>query len=169
MKPFGSIMEFWAMRSPRERRMLASGAACLCLVLFYVGLWDPGLTARKRLLAALPVMRAQVEQMRVQREEITALRKLKPTGTASSDIASLLKAAATRGVITNSLERIDALSPQRARVVSRAMAFDAWVRWVGELQRDFGIRIESCNLVALEAPGMVRMDTVFAIQGETAR
>lgn len=160
--------ELWASRSPRERRMLAVGAACAGLLLLYAALWEPGLAARQRLAAALPTMRAQVEQMRSQQREIASLRRSQPPGAASSNVASLLQAAAARSAIGNSIERIDAVSPQRARISSPAISFDAWLLWIAGLQREFGIRVETCNIGALERPGMVRVEAVLAAATDEA-
>ena len=156
-----ALAVFWATRSARERALLLGGVACAALVLLYAALWDPGLAARKRLAASLPVMRAQVEDMRAQRKEIVRLRRSAPAAASTGELKSLLQAAAARSAIGGSIERMDALSPQAVRIVAPSASFDAWLLWLAEVQREFGVRVASASIAAAGRPGIVRLEAVL--------
>lgn len=160
-----ALAQFWATRTARERAVLLGGAACAALVLLYVALWEPGLAARKRLGASLPVMRAQLEEMRSQRREIVRLRKSSSASAAAGELKPLLQAAAARSAVGGSIERMDALSAQAVRIAAPAADFDAWLLWVGQLQREFGVRVASASIAATGRSGVVRVDAVLTTGG----
>jgi general secretion pathway protein M len=160
-----ALTEFWSERSARERKVLAVGGALTLLALLYLFLWEPGLAASKKLSATLPKLRAQVEDMRAQQKEIAALRKNVAAASQSGDVKALLHAAVARSSLLNSVQRIDAASMDRATMVAAAANFDDWLGWIGELQRDFGVRLERCSIAALDQPGVVRIEATFVAPG----
>jgi general secretion pathway protein M len=155
------LSEFWSERAPRERVLLAGAAVAVVLVALYLFLWQPGLAASRRLAASLPKLRAQVELMRMQQAEIAALRKRVGTVAQAGDLKSLLQASVARAPFLKSVQRIDAPSGDRATVVVAAVAFDEWLRWAAEAQREAGARLEKCRITALDQPGMVRAEANF--------
>jgi type II secretory pathway component PulM len=152
----------WDARSARERAVLVAGAALIVLAALYAFLWEPGLAARARLGAALPKLRAQVEDMRLQQKELGQLRKSLAAKTAPADLKALLQSSAAGTAFAASVERVEALSPGRALFAAGAVGFDAWLEWVEALQRDSGVRVETCRVLALDQPGMVRVEARFA-------
>jgi hypothetical protein len=46
-------------------------------------------------------------------------------------------------------------------VSSPALDFDLWLAWTAALQRDFGVHLEACLLVALPQRGQVRVEATF--------
>ena len=159
------VREFWNERAPRERALLVGGALAVALVALYLFLWQPGLAAGRRLSAALPKLRAQVELMRAQQAEIAALRKSTPTAAQTGDLRPLLQSSLARAPFFKSVQRIDAPSGERATVVVGSADFDDWLRWAADAQREAGARLERCRITALGAPGMVRAEATFAALG----
>ena len=47
--------------------------------------------------------------------------------------------------------------------------FDIWLTWIAALQRDFGVHLETCSLVALPQPGQVRVDATFVTATPSGR
>ena len=45
------------------------------------------------------------------------------------------------------------------------LPFDAWLAWIGNAQRELGIRVDACRISALDQPGMVRLEAIFAAGG----
>lgn len=160
-----ALAAFWEDRSARERAVLLA-AACLALVAaLYVLLWEPGLAARRSLAATLPRLRAELEDMRAQRDEIAALRKELGAGSRRGELQNLLRASTARTSFAKALERIDALANGSVLVQAAPVGFDAWLEWVESLQRELGVRLEACRIVALEQPGLVRVEARFAPRG----
>jgi type II secretory pathway component PulM len=159
------IVAFWRERSGRERAVLMVAAALTLAAVLYAFLWEPGLAARRSLSATLPRLRAQLEDMRWQRQEIVALRKESSAATQRGDLALVLRGSAAQTPFAGAVERIDALPNGSVRMQAARVPFDAWLAWTESLQRQLGVRVESCRISALDQPGMVRLEASFASGG----
>jgi type II secretory pathway component PulM len=157
-----ALIAFWPERSRRERTVLATAGALVLAAALYALLWEPGLEARKRLSATLPRLRAQVEDMRLQKKEVELLRKAPAASSQGADLRALLRASVERSALQKSVERIEWRTNDRVLVAAAAVDFDQWLDWVGALQRELGVRLDSCEISALAQPGLVRIEAVFA-------
>lgn len=155
------LLEIWSERTPRERMWLAGGATAVVLVALYLFLWEPALAASRRLDAALPKLRAQAELMRAQQSEIAALRRSAGNVT-QVDLRAALQAGLAGAPFQKSVQAIDMLSTDRARLQVGSARFDDWLRWSADLQRHSGVRLERCIVTALGEPGAVRVEATFA-------
>lgn len=144
----------------RESKLLLFGAAFLALALLYALLWEPGMKSRERLSAALPKLRAQVEDMKRQKKEVEALRKALGAAPQGADLRALLRASAERSAIRGAVERIEWRGEQ-VLVVAASVDFDPWLDWVRGLQRELGVRVVGAEIKALPQPGLVRVEAVF--------
>lgn len=165
MKPGAIIAGFWAACTARQRTAIAAGIAVVAATALYVLLWEPGLAARQSLSATLPRLRAQLEDMRWQRQEVMALRKQLGASTPGGDPAALLRASAAQTPFAPAFERIESLSGGKVRMQAALLPFDGWLAWIGNVQRELGIRVEACRISALDQPGMVRLEAIFAPGG----
>jgi type II secretory pathway component PulM len=165
MSPRATIAGFWASCTARQRAAIAAAIVLAAGTALYLLLWEPGLAARRSLSAALPRLRAQLQDMRWQREELAALRKTVGTSTPPGDLAAVLRASAAQAPFASAVERIEGLPGGKARMQAGALPFDAWLAWVGNLQRELGIRVDACRIGALDQPGMVRLEASFAAGG----
>jgi len=163
-----AIAGFWAERSGRERSVLLVAVTVVLAAALYAFLWEPGLAARKSLSETLPRLRAQLEDMRLQREEIMALRKTLDAGPRRGDLGNLLRASAAQSPIAKSVERIDPLPNGSVMLRAAPVSFDAWLGWLENLQRELGVRLEACRVSALEQPGLVQVEARFAPRAANA-
>jgi len=161
------IVAFWSERSGRERAVLLIAAALAISAALYAFLWAPGLAARASLSTTLPRLRAQIEDMRLQRDEIRALRKQPGAASARGDLATLLRASAAGTAFEKSVQRVDALPDGGVQFLAEPVAFDAWLDWLERLQREFGVRLEAGSIRALDRPGLVRVEARFGSGGAT--
>ena len=157
-----ALREFWDARSGRERVVLAAAAALAIAAALYGLLWEPGLKASARLSTALPLLRAQVEDMRQQQKEIVLLRKRSGITSPAADLRALLRASVARSPFAGAAPSIEWQSNERVVFVAASVDFDPWLQWVGGVQRELGIRLESCQVNALDQPGKVRVEASFA-------
>jgi general secretion pathway protein M len=162
------LREFWAERAARERVLLAGGAAAIALVALYLFLWQPGLAAGRRLSATLPKLRAQVELMRVQQSQIAALRKSAAAAGQSGELRLVLQAALASAPFQKSVQRFELPSAERASLHVASARFEDWLRWVSELQRHSGVRLDRCGVNPLGEPGMVRIEATLVGPGAAA-
>jgi type II secretory pathway component PulM len=163
-----SMAAFWRSRSRRERAILVSAASIAAAALLYGLVWEPGLAAREKLSAALPRMRAQLEDMRLQQKEVLTLRKQLKSAPQRTDLKSLLQDSAARAPFARSVERVDAVAADRVFFAAGSVDFDAWLDWAAGLQRDFGARIDTSKFVATEHAGLVRVEATFVARNASA-
>jgi len=77
----------------------------------------------------------------------------------------LLRASVQQQPFAGSVERTEALPGGGALVRVAVVGFDAWLDWLERMQREFGVRLETCRITALEGPGMVQVEARFAARG----
>jgi general secretion pathway protein M len=157
-----ALAAFWEDRSAKERTLLLAAVCAALVAALYALLWEPGLAARRSRVATRPRLRAELEDMRAQREEIAALRKELGAGSRRGELQDLLRASAARAPFAKAPERFDALASGSVLMQAAPLSFDAWLEWVENLQRELGVRLEACRVVALEQPGLVRVEARFA-------
>lgn len=162
MKLWATIAGYWSAGSPRERAAVGGAAALVVAAALYVFLWEPGLAARQSLSAALPRLRAQLEDMRWEREEIAALRKELGATARRGDLAVVVRASAAQTAFASKVERIEALPDGRVRMIAGPVPFAAWLAWIESLQRELGVRVDTSRISALDQPGLVRLEASFA-------
>jgi len=162
MRIASGITGFWSGLSARERFVVALAVALVLSAGLYLALWAPGMAARQSLSAALPRLRAQLEDMRWQREEVLALRKQVGASTQPGDLGAVLRASAAQASFAQAIERVETLPGGKARVVGGPLPFDAWLAWAGSLHRELGVRIDTCRINALDQPGQVRIEASFS-------
>lgn len=165
MKLGATIAGFWAACTTRQRAAVAAAIVVAAGTALYFLLWEPGLAARQSLSATLPRLRAQLEDMRWQREEVIALRRQVGASTPRGDLAALLRASAAQAPFASAIERIEGLPGGKVRMQAGPLPFDAWFAWIGNVQRELGIRVDACRIGALDQPGMVLLEAVFAAGG----
>jgi len=154
---------YWTARAPREKALVACAAISILAAIAYLVLLGPGRAARERLAARLPVMRAQIDDMRQQQKEIVILRKKLGAASQRTDLRTLLESSAARTPFASAMERLVAGSGEKVTMRASPVAFDDWLAWVEGLQRDFGVRLDACQISALGQPGLVRIEAVFAV------
>ena len=153
---------YWKAISARERAVLAVGAVLVLGTALYLFLWEPGMAARRSLSASLPRLRAQLEDMRWQREEVVALRKKLGASSARGDVAATLRASAGQAPFASAVEHIEGMPGGKARMQAGPVPFHAWLAWADNLHRELGVRVDACAIHALDQPGMVRVEASFS-------
>jgi len=163
-----SAKDFWRARSDRQKMMLSAAGAVVVVAAAYFVLFAPALSASRELSATLPVLRAQVEDMRQQLKEIAILRKKVASTTQRADLKTLLQSSAAGSSFVNSIEKIESLSGSRALFLAGPTRFDDWLDWIVRLQSEFGIRLDGCKINSTDQPGLVRVEATFVSAGQPA-
>ena len=50
-------------------------------------------------------------------------------------------------------------------IIVSDVPFDEWLAWTENLQREFGIRVDTCKIAASVEPGLVRLEAIYAPSG----
>ena len=162
------LNRYWTARAPRERLFVGVAATAVFVAIAYLILLGPGRAAREQLAARLPVMRAQIDDMQQQQKEIALLRKKLAATSQRTDLKALLENSATRTSFASSMERLVAVSAENVTMRATPVVFDDWLAWVENLQREFGVRLDACQISALGQPGLVRIEATFTVGPSSA-
>lgn len=156
------FIQFWRIRTPRERLVLAGGSTLLVLALGFAYGWLPIQRDLVQLRQTLPQLREQAQQLQRDAQEVGRLKTQPAVIRAAGNLALAVE---QRAIASGLRERIESITPQgvgHVRVVLPQLAFDDWLSWASELQTSDGIRVESARIEAGDTTGMVSIDAVLA-------
>lgn len=143
----------WEARAPRERRILATGAGFVLLVLVWLLLIDPAMTARANLQKTVPALRQQVASLQAMARE-AAMVTAQASNTASLQAQtqeSIEAGLAARGLKAQSI----VLSGDVVRVQFNAASYSALLDWVAGVQRSAAMVMVEASITALEQADQV--------------
>jgi general secretion pathway protein M len=155
-----TLRAVWYARNPRERMALGTGTIALALMLMYALVWEPVRAEQKRLRESLPLLRAQAAQLAADVAEAKRLRDLAQAQVDPSNPRAALAAVADRAGVRPSITSITEASPGRVQLVLDPLAYEALVRWIGELTRTPGFAVETLILGRARASGTVLVQTL---------
>ena len=141
--------EFWQARNPRERVILSYGGVFLLLTLLYGLAWLPISEGRKKLSANLPQLRADVAQMRTHAQQISGLQA--STGAASGEPRQAAESGLQSANLRDKVSAIDRVDAQRVRITVNGMPFDALLMFLGDMQSQQRLRVETLQIQSADA------------------
>jgi len=145
-----------ALRSPRERRVLAVGGLALLVLLGYGGIYEPVRQARMKLAERLPTQRAELRLMRVQAVEIERLRT--HVGAAGKGtLEQRIKSSAAAYNLGEAFSRFTALTPEQIQVVTQPLPTGSWIDWLADLERQ-GVSVVRCRISASDQMGLASLE-----------
>jgi general secretion pathway protein M len=151
---------FWDGLAARERGLIVFGLAVLLPIGLYLYIWQPVTEERARLTTRVQQLRVELTQLRADAEEIKRLQSQMPVRGGNSLEVIARQSAALFGL--PDLERsLSARGNDRLEVNLESVAFDAWLRWLGELGLQ-GVSLATCKVEAMPEPGMVRIKATLA-------
>ncbi|MDQ8021210.1 MAG: type II secretion system protein GspM [Moraxellaceae bacterium] len=154
-----SAITWWQQRAARER-LLISGALVLLVIGLLWTLHSWSQREARRLDRSLPLAQAQLRSMQDDAAELDRLRA-QPEQTrseAATWVPVLEDAARRHGLVLELRGDMGSIA-----VSGQGQSFDAFSRWLGDAQRELGLRVFSLELTR-EAAG-VRIDARLTPQG----
>jgi general secretion pathway protein M len=151
---------WWRQLAPRERRLISWGGTGLLAAVLYAYLWLPITVERHKLRANLPQLRANAAQMQRQAQEAAQLKASATPALRGEAIKSAIHQAANEAGLDSKTLQVNLLDEGRANIAWATVPFDAWTMLVANLQKNQGIRLESCTIEALPETGLVSVRAV---------
>lgn len=157
-----ALLRFWSERAPREKAILAAGAAVVLAALLYLLLIDPAASGIQRLTRTLPGLRAQAAQLQSLLAEASAL-KGRPQ--AASIPAAQLRTTLDQSLAKAGLKatRIHALSDTEYQISFAGVPYAGWTSWLAESERTLGARAVSVNATRANDAGTADIELVLRI------
>ena len=153
------IHDFLDGLAPRERNLLTAGVMILLPLGLYLYLWQPINSERTRLASRVTHLRGELVQLRADSQEVERLRAQHPIQN-SQTLEASIRLAATRFGMDDKSATLMPQGKDRLQVNLSSVAFDTWLRWVGELSLQ-GVSLVACKVEALPASGQVRIQATL--------
>lgn len=144
----------WSGLAERERRVVGAGGVALGLILVYLLVWEPLATARQQRELGLQAARA----LAVQLEELAASAgRAGRTAIQGKDQSLLAVVDQSRkaSALTKPPSRLQPEGDATVRIWLEDVPFDALVRWLGDLQTRYGVRVDNADIERESGPGLV--------------
>lgn len=139
------LLQYWAQLRPRERQLLMGAGGILVLMLLYLLLWEPLVSGADRLQQQVKDNRELVEWMRQSANEVRALQasRGRQGSIGGQSLLGVIDRTAKGSELGSAVKRIEPDGQERVRVWLERASFDDMVVWLDQIQRQFGLQIES--------------------------
>lgn len=152
-----SVAAWYASLARREQKLVLVGSAVIVLLVAYLGVIQPIVSARARLLH-------QVQQRRQLLAYInSAAPRLRAAGSPTNrsglnsghSVFTTVSAAAQNSPISGAVQRLEQTSDGDVQLSVSGASFDALIRWLGTLAAKDGISVTQANVQRAANPGTV--------------
>ena len=160
-------MKNWFLTlNPRERLFVSAAAAFVLFAFVWFGVWEPLDTGHKRVAENVATWQRSLAELRPMKGQVQASASARPAaaGQNQSLVVIVDNSLRQRGLY-GSLQRSQPTPGGNGiRVEFEAAAFDDLMLWLGDLHRQFGLRVESgsFSIASSESPGRVNSSVTLA-------
>lgn len=159
------IQTYWNGLPSRERWLLGSGFVSLFTVILVFYIWQPINRERLKLRTNLPQLKVNTQQMQLNALEVARIKALPllaplPVG----KMKETLEQSAVKFNLKNALTFVNVESAGRISIEMEKVSFDSWIRWLGNLQEQNRMLLESCQVEALTQPGIVKVKAKLVVK-----
>lgn len=153
---FERFRAWWATLAQREQRMLAAGAVFVAGAVLYLGVWEPVAQAGRERQLALEDARALATMLETLAVEVQRGRGT-GTGTAGAgqSLLSVVDQSRRASALTKPPSRLQPEGDAMVRIWLEDVPFDALLRWLGDLQLRYGVRVDTADIERESGPGLV--------------
>lgn len=157
---------WWDNLSQRERWLLGGGAVALLAFLFYLQVWEPFQASNRLLRQSVAEQRADLAWMRQAAVEVKRLNAAGASGgrAAASGGQSLLTVVdqtARAAGLGAALKRINPQGGDKLNAQMEQVEFDAFINWLGALERGHRITIVSMAVDRTDTAGLVNARVIL--------
>jgi general secretion pathway protein M len=145
----------WRRLAPRERRLIAAGAALVAAVATYLLVLGPFTRSLAKLRLEVPQARAQLATMREQANLVEHLRRGSSARAPATKLPALAEQTAETHGLRGMITRIETEGTNGLRVALEGAPFNPMVAWLAELQQRSGLRVETAAIESHDTAGAV--------------
>lgn len=155
------MRRWWLGLVPRERRVVVLGAVVVLTMLFYFLAWLPPHRGADELRRLLETQQGDLDYLRRAASEVMALKARQVRAEAPEALYALVERSAGTAGLADAIERIDPAGDGEVRVGLEQVAFDAMIRWLAGLRRDYGVVVATAAVRRGNQPGRVAVQLVL--------
>jgi general secretion pathway protein M len=153
MSSLERFQAWWSALAERERRVLGAGGVVLAGVVFYLGVWEPLAFARHRQQADLAAARALAVQLETL--AASAPRNAGPNAGAGLSLLAIIDQSGKTSALAKPPSRLQPEGDDTVRIWLEDVPFDGLMRWLGDLQSRYGVRVDNADIERESGPGLV--------------
>ena len=162
-------MKQWlASLNSRERQLVLGGAAVLFVMAAYLLVWEPMQKKAVQLEKSVAAQRSVYAWMQQAAQQVKGLRGSTPTKKLKGgSLLGTINTTAKKVLAGAVLKRVEEDRQQGVRVWIEQVAFDDLIRWLGQLQQQYGISVASLVTERHQQVGKVNVRLI--LQGGSAK
>lgn len=140
----------------RERILFSAGAACLLLIILYLLIWEPISMGISQEESRVAQQRETLQWMQRASVDVVALRGSGNAKLRSNEaLLTLVDRTARQAGLRNYIKRLKPQGNDLVQLWMEQTPFDILMQWLGTLETDYRITVQSATLDKLDQPGMV--------------
>ena len=154
------MKEWWTTLGTRERLMVFGGAVLLVPLLLWALVWQPLASGVQRLETEVAAQREGLQWMRNAAAELQQLRgsgAQAAAGLGGRSLLAVVDESARAAGLGGGLKRIEPDSTTAVRARLEGVPFDAVVKWLDELSRQFGVLATLVSIERAQGTGQVNV------------
>lgn len=151
-----NLQQWYASLAERERKTVLYGGIAAVVLLVLGGIWKLG-AAVDSAEARVETRRADLAWMQAVAPRLRAM----PAQNPDEPLPLLVDRTARDAGLAGALAGSDPAGPGALRVRLQGASFDQMVFWLGRLQQERGIVVDSANVDATESEGLVNASLVL--------
>jgi general secretion pathway protein M len=159
-------MKLWlAGLQERERRTLMLGAVALALILGYLYLFEPLMSAREQAGSRVQAQRALLAHLQRVAAEASLLKGSGPAtrAVAPQSILAAVDQSSRQAGIKPSIKRLTPEGSKKVRLWLEKASFDQLMGWLAGVNAQSGLVVENINLTPEDEPGLVRVNLTLVM------
>lgn len=156
-------MQWWNDLSTQERRALILGGGLTALLLGYLMLWQPLMTAVAKERRTLTSQESTLAWMELAALDAQVLRKSLRSQTAASggSLLGIIEKTGDAHGIRGYIQRIEPTGDREAQIWMDQVAFDRLIQWLETLQNNHGVVVKTLSVGREQTAGIVNVRLVL--------
>lgn len=151
---------------PREQLLISIAALLVFVTLCYFALIAPIANAVQQRTLRVERKQQDLAWMRTATPELMQLNASRGGASSGESLVVLITRSAQQAGVAGALTGQAPNGEHGMRVRLENASFDSLVLWLGQLQQQHGIGVESADITKSEKPGIVAASIVFARNGQ---
>ena len=150
---------------PRERTIVLSAGVLISVAILYLGIFGPLVNAVATREARINTKQQDLVWMRSVANNVRMASAAQAGGAGGESLVVLINRTAQQAGIASALVNQAPSGENSIRVRLERANFDAVVAWIGSLQQQYSIRVETASIDRGEKPGVINASLVLTRGG----
>ncbi|MFV1997440.1 MAG: type II secretion system protein GspM [Acidiferrobacterales bacterium] len=162
-KTLMQAVTYWRQRSRREKLIVMVAAGLVLVSIIYNIIWLPMQKSITSMRTAVPTYARQLEQMKSQARQIPTLATRNNLATTDEILSTIEKSLDTHA-LRQYMSKMELDRNSGAKLTLKNVNYSNLLKWILNLDRQYGIKVKSAKLNAAGIPGEINAVIVFVVR-----